>query len=94
MSSTAREYDELSYQAARSQAIGQRVDGFGELLVLKDEHGYWGLYFFYWNQEPPSGARPHWLEGPTQDSGAFRPPYEAKRWLEENGYESYQNDLD
>ncbi|GEM82009.1 hypothetical protein [Meiothermus hypogaeus] len=94
MSKTAREYDELTYREARRQAIRQMVDGYGEAVVLQDEHGYWGLYYFYWSQEPPPEARPHWMEGPLPDPAAFRPPYEVKTWLEENGYETFQNDLD
>ncbi len=94
MSTTSREYDELTYREARVRSKRQLTDGYGEALVLQDEHGYWGLYFFYWNQEPPPQATPHWMEGPRADPSGFRPPYEVKAWMEENGYESYQNDLD
>lgn len=94
MPGVVREYDELAYREARSRAVRQMVDGFGEVLVLHDEHGYWGLYYFYWSQEPPPEAKPHWMEGPLKEPGDFRPPYIVKTWMEENGYESFQNDLD
>lgn len=94
MSTTAREYDELTYREARARAHRQMVDGYGEALVLQDRHGYWVLYYFYWSQEPPPEAKPHWMEGPVQDPASFRPPYVVKTWMEENGYESFQNDLD
>lgn len=89
-----REYDELTYAEAKKLALREMGDGYGDALILRDDKGYWALYYFYWSQEPPPGAKPHWMEGPVADPGVFRPPYEAKTWLEENGYESFQNDLD
>jgi hypothetical protein len=89
-----RDYDELTYAEAKQRALRQMGDGYGDALILQDDQGYWALYYFYWSQEPPASAVPHWMEGPAADPAAFRTPYEAKRWLEENGYESFQNDLD
>lgn len=89
-----REYDELTYAEAKQMARRQMGDGYGDALILHDDQGYWALYYFYWSQEPPALAKPHWMEGPVADPAAFRPPYEIKRWLEENGYENFQNDLD
>ncbi|MCS7069235.1 MAG: hypothetical protein RMK51_00230 [Meiothermus sp.] len=65
MSATTREYNELPYRDARLRATRQMADGYGEALVLQDEHGFWGLYYFYWSQEPPPEARPHWMAGPA-----------------------------
>lgn len=88
------EYDELSFAGARLRAVRHLQDGYGDALILKDEHGYWGLYYFYWSQNPPPQAKPHWMEGPAAEPGAFRAPFEMQLWLEQNGYEGYHNDLD
>ncbi|MER3481261.1 MAG: hypothetical protein C4327_12530 [Meiothermus sp.] len=90
----AREYDELTFEEARRCAVRHLQDGYGDALILQDTHGYWGLYYFYWSQGPPPRARPHWMEGPRSDWSGFRAPYEMRAWLEQNGYEGYQNDLD
>lgn len=92
--SQVHEYDELTYAEAEKLALREMADGYGNAPILRDDEGYWALYYFYWSQEPPPGARPHWMEGPVADPGVFRPSYEAKTWLEENGCESFQNDLD
>ncbi len=86
-------YEELTYQEAKGKAQKALHDGYGEALILKDEHGHWALYYFYGYQEPPPHARPHWLEGPKEEPD-FRAPFAMKLWLEEHGYEDFQNDVD
>ncbi len=88
-----REYDEMPFTEAKARSVQHLQDGYGDTLIFRDERGYWALYYFYWSQTPPAQARPHWMEGP-QPTPAFRTPYEMKIWLEENGYESFSNDLD
>lgn len=89
-----RAYDELPFAEATKQAVRVLGDGYGDLVVIQDEAGYWALYYFYWAQDPPPGALPHWVEGPLPTLDAARPPFAMKTWLSEMGYEEYMNDVD
>ncbi|AFV76759.1 hypothetical protein YIM1640_12000 [Thermus oshimai] len=88
------EYAEMPYEEARKRAVRVLEDGYGDAVVLKDEHGYWALYYFYWAQTPPPAATPHWMEGPLGEVGAIRSPYEMKKFLEEVGEPDFLNDVD
>lgn len=88
------EYDEMPYQEARKMAVKVLEDGYGDAVILKDDHGYWALYYFYWSQTPPPQAKPHWMEGPVAEANALRSPYEMKKFLEENGEFDFVNDVD
>ncbi|WP_337844036.1 hypothetical protein [Thermus sp.] len=88
------DYAEMPYQEARRQAVKVLEDGYGDAVVLKDGHGYWALYYFYWAQTPPPSALPHWMEGPVAELGAVRSPYEMKKFLEEMGEPDFLNDVD
>lgn len=87
-------YDELPYGEACKQAVRILGDGLGDALLLKDESGYWVLYYFSPGRAPDPAALPDWLEGPRTDAAGIRAPYEMKAWLEELGYEAYMNDVD
>ncbi|MGQ9510610.1 MAG: hypothetical protein ACUVS9_01680 [Thermaceae bacterium] len=88
------DYDEMPYEQARKAAVKVLQDGYGDAVILKDEHGYWALYYFYWSQTPPPEATPHWMEGPVEEMSRLRSPYEMKTFLEQNGEMDFLNDVD
>ncbi len=88
------EYDELPFAKAKAMAVKVLEDGYGDAVVLKDERGWYVLYYFYGFQAPPPAALPHWMEGPKSDLAEVRSPYEMKRFLEEHGELDYLNDVD
>ncbi len=87
---------ELRYEEACRRAVRIVGDGYGDVVIVPDgDHGdMWALYYFFWGQEPPPEALPHWVDGPLRDMGEVRPPYRVKTWLAETGLEEYLNDVD
>ncbi|KGQ22431.2 hypothetical protein [Thermus filiformis] len=84
----------LSYQEAEKRAVRVLVDGVGEALVLKEEAGYYALYFFFGLQgrrAPDPEEEPDFVEGPRPEP-AFRDPYDQARWLEAHGYTLFVNE--
>lgn len=59
------EYDEMPYQEARRMAVKVLEDGYGDAVILKDDHGYWALYYFY-----STGPRPRPPGQTPLDGGA------------------------